>query len=390
MQEFIDWLLYGYSIATWYEWAFLISTSLYVFLILFLTIGSLFNPKTTESSEAPTTKVTVLVSGRNEERDFPDCIDSILKLDYPKELLQIVLVDDLSTDGTRQLIDNYAHNHSNVVALHTKDLPDNGLEAKGRGIAHGFDVATGEWVFITDADAIVHPKWIKHSLHGVDESQGIIGGALVVNPVGFVGKIERISWAFVQLFNLGMAGWGVPFACVGPNIIIRRSIYENAGGLENANFDIAEDLALMEMSVKAGYKVRTLFSEETTVQLKPVPSFRHLISQQRRWFRGGIDQGKDFYWILWIAFSWGFFSATWYWFAWLLNPQLYISLVIFKPIVEFTFLSIQKKRLKQRKYVRYMLILQIYLPLVFQVFIPSFLFTKKIKWMGDDYSIDFK
>jgi len=187
-----------------------------------------------------------------------------------------------------------------------------------------------------------------------------------------------------------MAGWGVPFACVGPNIIIRRSIYENAGGLENANFAIAEDLALMEMSVKAGYKVRTLFSEETTVQLKPVPSFRHLISQQRRWFRGGIDQGKDFYWILWIAFSWGFFSATWYWFAWLLNPQLYISLVIFKPIVEFTFLSIQKKRLKQRKYVRYMLILQIYLPLVFQVFIPSFLFTKKIKWMGDDYSIDFK
>ena len=45
MQEFIDWLVYGYSIATWYEWAFLISTSLYVFLILFLTIGSLLNPK---------------------------------------------------------------------------------------------------------------------------------------------------------------------------------------------------------------------------------------------------------------------------------------------------------------------------------------------------------
>lgn len=390
MIEFWEWLQIGYQQATWYEWAFWVSTSLYVFLILFLTIGIGFNPKTSESSETPTIPVTVLVSGRNEERDFPACIDSILRLDYPKELLQIVLVDDMSDDSTPDILNHYARQFDHITVLHTKELPDNRLEAKGRGIAHGFKVATGDWVFITDADATVHPKWIKHSLNGVEENHGIIGGALVVEPKGWVAKIERISWAFVQLFNLGMAGWGVPFACVGPNIIMRRSIYEEAGGLEKANFSIAEDLALMEMSAKAGYKVRTLFSEETTVTLQPVPSFRHLISQQRRWFRGGIDQGKDFYWILWIAFTWGFSAATWYWFAWLMNPQLYISLVIFKPIVEITFLSIQKRRLRVKKYIRYMLILQVYLPLVFQVFIPSFLFTKKIKWMGDNYSIDYK
>lgn len=388
----INWFLDGFLQAGLVEYIFFGIAFIYVLLMFFMIIGVFLNKKTKAISgdEKDFPSVTVLLSARNEENDILSCIESLVKLDYPHSKLQIILVNDRSTDKTGDIILNTAKNYSFVTALDTKDYENIKLEAKARGIGYGFTKAVGEWVFITDADAVVHPQWIKHCLGNVSEKTGMLGGALMVNPKGIIGMIERMSWAFVQMFNLGMAGFKVPFICVGPNMAMRRSIYENAGGLENANFSVAEDLALFKMVMDAGYSINTYFSEETLVQLKPVPTFKHLFSQQHRWFRGGLDGGNEYVFMLFLVFSWGFLAMLYVWLGWVLSLQLYAFYMISKLIVDFTFLFIQKKRLKLGAHIRFMPIFEFYLPMFAIFVLPSFFGKKTIEWMGEGYVITYK
>lgn len=335
-------------------------------------------------------KVTVLVSARNEEDDLPHCIRSLEKLDYPKELLQVILVNDRSTDSTADLIREASERNMHFLALDTKDMEETTLEAKGRGIAFGFRSATGDWVFITDADAVVQPNWIKACLSNADEDTGMLGGTLIVKPTTFLGKIERICWAFVQVFSMGMAGWGVPFACVGPNMAIRKDIYEKAGGLENSGFSVAEDLALLKMVVASGAGIKSYMDKDSSAEISQVPTFAHLISQQRRWLRGGIDTDTQYLFILAIAFGWGLVIALYVLFGWLLSWKLYLLFAGIKISADIILLAFQKKRLKAEKYIRYFWIMQFYYPVVFTVLPISFIFTRKIHWKGEGYEITYE
>jgi cellulose synthase/poly-beta-1,6-N-acetylglucosamine synthase-like glycosyltransferase len=387
--QFYEQVLIDIGQGGWVSYTVWLSLLIYPLLFIFLTIGFLINKKTKELL-IPVKKVTVLVSARNEEKDLPSCIESLLKLDYPKDLLQIILVNDRSNDGTEKLVNDYASKNEHVLALHTENMPQTHLEAKARGVSCGMKHATGDWVFITDADAEVHPKWLRKSLSAADENTGMIGGTVVVKPTGFQGKLERTTWALAQMFNIGMSGWGVPFICVGPNIAIRRDIYENAGGLEKAEFYIAEDLALYNIVAQSNSNIITPVAPETTVELKQVPSFRHYLSQLRRWFRGGVENGSEYRFLLYAAIWFGFFIATFPFYGWVFSWNIYFALLGLQILTDIFILQVQKNRLGLKKHV-------IYLPFFFLTkiialtYIPlSFLFTKKIQWMGDDYKVDYE
>lgn len=386
---FFDQVMIDVSLAGWIvriTWGVFFISPL---LLGFLTIGFLLNKKTIKA-KSHSLKVTVLVSARNEEKDFPSCIDSLLSLEYPKELLQIILVNDRSEDSTKDIINKYASKNEHVIALHTENMPETHLEAKARGIAWGMKHATGDWVFITDADGEVNPLWLSHSLSVIDENTGMIGGAIVVKPEGFQGKLERATWAYVQMFNLGMSGWGVPFACVGPNMAIRRDIYEQAGGLENAEFCIAEDLALLKMVENSKSKIITPVSPETTISIKQVPSFKHYLSQLRRWFRGGIDNGSDYKFILYSSFWLGFYVFTFPFYGWLFSWKIYVVLMAFQFLSDILLLAAQKYKLGLKPHLKYFIFLKMAQLIAFTYIPLSFLFTRKIHWMGDGYSVDYE
>lgn len=362
----------------------------YFLIINFLLVGLSKLPYSNPKELKKFPSVTVLVSARNEEDDLPFCIDALEKLDYPKELLQVILVNDRSTDTTVKIINEASQRNTNFLALDTKDMGATTLEAKGRGIAFGFRHALGDWVFITDADAIVQPSWIKACLSNADENTGMLGGTLIVKPTSFLGKVERTCWAFVQVFSMGMAGWGIPFACVGPNMAIRKDIYDKAGGLENSGFTVAEDLALLKMVVAAGADIKSYMDKESSAEISQVPTFGHLISQQRRWLRGGIDTDTQYLFLLAIGFGWGLVIALYVLFGWVLSWKLYTLFTGVKILADVMLLLFQKRRLKVKKYARYFWIFQLYFPVVFTVLPISFIFTRKVHWKGEGYEITYE
>lgn len=99
-----------------------------------------------------TAKITVIIPAYNIEDLLGRCIESVVSQDYPKELLEIIVVDDGSTDSTGRIADEYADKYQNVTALHK----ENGGSSSARNL--GLKHATGEYIGFVDSDDFVDKR----------------------------------------------------------------------------------------------------------------------------------------------------------------------------------------------------------------------------------------
>ncbi|HWR25538.1 MAG TPA: glycosyltransferase family 2 protein [Methanosarcina sp.] len=112
--------------------------------------------------------VSIVVGIRNEERFIEECIESLLKLDYPRDLYEIIIVDGMSTDKTRDLVEKYPvklllNERKNVSA------------ARNLGVKN----ARGDFVAFTDGDCKVDPQWLKilmREMQAAPEDVVCVGG----------------------------------------------------------------------------------------------------------------------------------------------------------------------------------------------------------------------
>ena len=170
---------------------------------------------------------------------------------------------------------------------------------------------------------------------------------------------------------------------------IRRDIYEKSGGLEGVDFEVAEDLALTNMVQSAKMKIRLHASPETTVWLRAVPSFGHLLSQQRRWVKGGFE--KSLVLKLPLIFVIGYhamFSSVllagiFYY------PQSTLVAASLKLFADFNLLLSLKIKANLDRHLRNLPVMFVFSLFVF-LWIPiSFLFSKKIEWRGAGYQVKY-
>ena len=94
-------------------------------------------------------RLSVVVPARNEQDTLYEAMQSLLQVDYPD--LEIILVDDRSTDRTGEIIDRLAQMDTRIRALHIDSLPDGWL-GKVNALHRGLGISRGDWVLFTDAD----------------------------------------------------------------------------------------------------------------------------------------------------------------------------------------------------------------------------------------------
>ncbi len=94
-------------------------------------------------------RLSVVVPARDEEDGLEVSLGSVLDQDYPA--LEVVLVDDRSSDGTGGIMDHMAAGRENVRVIHVEELPEGWL-GKSHAVYAGAEIARGEWLLFTDAD----------------------------------------------------------------------------------------------------------------------------------------------------------------------------------------------------------------------------------------------
>ena len=101
-------------------------------------------------------KVSVVVPVYNPGRDFDRCIDSLLGQSLPEDEVELIFVDDGSTDETPAKLDRAAEQHERV---HVRHIPNSGWPGKPRNI--GIEMARGEFVFFVDNDDWLGPEALE-------------------------------------------------------------------------------------------------------------------------------------------------------------------------------------------------------------------------------------
>lgn len=114
---------------------------------------------------------SVIIPVKNEGAVLSRCLDSLMKLDYPRERFEIIIADGLSTDNTRDIAGSY-----------TVKIVDNDKQIVASGRNRAFQEAIGDIIVFTDADCVFQEQWLRNSVkYFADEKIGGVGG-LTLSP----------------------------------------------------------------------------------------------------------------------------------------------------------------------------------------------------------------
>ena len=235
--------------------------------------------------------ITIVVPLYNEGESIYDTIKSLVKLDYPREKLEITVVDDCSTDDSYQHALRAARQWPNVTVLQN---PHN--MGKRKGINHAVRKSRAEVIVSVDSDVIVYPTALRELVaRFTSPDVAAVGGRVhVSNPnQNWLTKLQTIKYYFGQehLKNLERSLESV-MCLSGCLTAYRRSVLiELEPVLEHRNLlgvpiKYGEDRFLTHQIVKAGYKTRMTMAAKCFT--KAPPTLKGYFNQQLRWKRSNI------------------------------------------------------------------------------------------------------
>ena len=178
---------------------------------------------------SPTPMVSIIIPCRNEAGYIEHCLDSILAGEYPVDHLQILVADGRSTDGTRQMLENYTRQHPAVVLL------DNPQGTTPSGLNAAIRAAGGTIVVRMDAHVLYPADYIRRLVDALHESGADnVGGVLETLPADDTPIARAIALGMSHRFGVGNAHFRVgvterrevdtvPFGC------FRRDVFNRVG-----------------------------------------------------------------------------------------------------------------------------------------------------------------
>lgn len=237
------------------------------------------------SIELPT--ATVLVCARDEENNIDACVRSLSQLDYPKDKLQLLVVDDKSSDRTPEILAEWQQRLPNLTVHRTGPEVGN-LRGKVNALTQGMDVATGEIVMITDADATVKPDWARQYVSYYDKDTGLVASITLLEVENFGYGVQSLDWSYLLGIAAASSNMKVPLSVIGNNMSIRREAYESVGGYREIPFSVTEDYALYQaIWHKDPWTVKFRIHPNLLVMSQACPDFRSWWRQKHRWVKGG-------------------------------------------------------------------------------------------------------
>jgi 1,2-diacylglycerol 3-beta-glucosyltransferase len=234
----------------------------------------------------PLPRVSILIAARDEEQALPRCLASLQQLNYPAPLLEILVGDDASTDRTAAMAEAAMLGFRGIFQV--IPIRENMGEARGKAnvLAQLARQATTDYFFITDADISLPPTWIEALLVHAAPGVGTVTGITAVQGPRLFDELQGLDW----LLSLGLiqvvSDAGRPVTAMGNNMLVTRAAYEATGGYEALPFSVTEDFALFRAVLARGFSFRHVFSPEARADSLPIPSWRGLLRQRRRWLRG--------------------------------------------------------------------------------------------------------
>jgi cellulose synthase/poly-beta-1,6-N-acetylglucosamine synthase-like glycosyltransferase len=237
---------------------------------------------------------SILIPAHNEEKVIATTIESMLKLEYPKDRLQIIVINDGSKDATKSIIEQYEVKDARVQLF---DIPKGeGGKGKSRTLNLGIKQAIGDVIAIYDADNTPDKDSLRYLVAQLllhKELGAVIGKFRTVNKnatllTRFI-NIETLS--FQSMLQAGRWQMHGISTLPGTNFVMWHHIIKKLGGWDEEA--LTEDSELSIRIYEEGYKIKYI-PYAITYEQEP-QQWGTWIKQRMRWVRGNNYVVKKFW-----------------------------------------------------------------------------------------------
>ena len=231
--------------------------------------------------------VSVLIPAHNEAVVIEDTLKAMTKLNYPKNKLEIILINDNSSDNTGLIAEKFSSQYPYIKVVHT--LPPFAGKGKSSALNYGFSKSKGEMIVVYDADNLPEPDAVMNLALALakDKKAGAVVGKFRVINAGknlLTRLINSETLTFQWLAQAGRWYWFKMATIPGTNFAIRRSILEESGGWDEKA--LSEDTELSIRVYNMGFHIR-FFPAAVTWEQEP-ENLRVWWRQRTRWARGNL------------------------------------------------------------------------------------------------------
>ena len=258
---------------------FIVTTLLAYCMWLLLMLISWYRIIPKDDQVTTDLKLSVIVPFRNESKNLPTLINSYNRLNQEGLTIEIIFVNDHSTDDFRQLFRQLKSSYKLV------ELP-NELSGKKAAITLGVQEASGDIIVTTDADCEVRLNWLQ-VIHRYfqDSMVNMVFGGVTFRLGGFFDQLQLIE--FAPLIGTGAASLsiGQPFMCNGANLAFRKACFNRVNGYQGNEHIASGDDEFLLIKFKKELEGKILFVKESeaVVKTSAAPDIHTFFNQRKRW-----------------------------------------------------------------------------------------------------------
>lgn len=243
--------------------------------------------------------VSVVIPAFNEEKSIISCVSSVLQSNYPQNKLEIVVINDGSTDNT--II--------NLIKFKSKDNHDNLniISQENSGKAHALNngiqnYAKGELIMCLDGDSIVTPDAIKNAVRYFEQNNvmAIASNLKIKKDKGLLNLIQRFEYAISYQMKKAQTIFNIEYIIGGVGSVFRKSILEKVYFYDTNT--VTEDIDLTLKIIRNGNRdFRVIYGSDIVTYTQGALTIKDLIKQRYRWKWGRYQtfiKNKDLFFSL--------------------------------------------------------------------------------------------
>lgn len=253
----------------------------YAGIVLYFGVAWRAIPLFTAMEETGGQFFSIIIPARNEEHTLPHLLRALQQQDYPKERVEVIVVDDHSTDRTATVATQFEF-------VHLIRLTEDGINSyKKKAVETGVQAARHPWIVCTDADCVPGSGWLRAISAAIDTADPVFIAAPVCisNNRTLVQLFQAADFIMLQGITGAAVHGNKLCMCNGANLAYRKAAFERVGGFAGID-DIAsgDDMLLMH-KIAQEYPGRTYYlkSREAIMHTAPVTTWRGFFNQRIRW-----------------------------------------------------------------------------------------------------------
>lgn len=329
---------------------------IYVVLIVQLFLGFGKVKSFEQTNVEPKTSFSIVVPFRNEEKNLRKLLRSISDLNYPKELFELIMVDDFSKDQSERVYINWRMENNKIETTLLENLRLSNSPKKD-AITRSIPIVKKDWVLTTDADCVVNENWLLTLDQFIQQSKAemVVGAVVYKTKNNWFHWFQQLDLMSLQGTTIGSFGIGKPFMCNGANFAYTKKFFHELGGFGGINDRASgDDVMLLQKAVlKKPEAVQYLKNEDSIVKTKPENDLFKLFMQRVRWASKATGYSSLYAKILAVGvllMNLSIVVSCGLWVVGLLDWKVFFAVFLIKYLVDYILLSKANGYLRKGKF----------------------------------------